>query len=223
MFILEGNIGAGKSTFIHFLGTLCPSIKTAKEPLNQWDSGDKRGSLLSVFYENPRRWSFTMETFTLMCRYQDHQDFCSMNEHALLAERSLFSGHYVFALNGYEQGFFEPAEWAVYNTFFSYFVVNRCLVPQGFVYLRTDPTTAFERVRLRGRQAESPIPLEYLKQLHERHENFLINKQGVYQALARVPVLVVDGDIDFEHDTKRARILCEEVAHFIETNKKSGV
>ena len=41
------------------------------------------------------------------------------------------------------------------------------------VYLRAKPETCLERIRTRNRPAEQSITLEYLQQLHQRHEQWL--------------------------------------------------
>lgn len=43
------------------------------------------------------------------------------------------------------------------------------------VYLRTTPEIVYERMKTRARSEEKCIPFEYLKQLHELHENWLIH------------------------------------------------
>lgn len=43
------------------------------------------------------------------------------------------------------------------------------------VYLRTTPEIVYERMKTRARSEEKCIPLDYLKQLHELHENWLVH------------------------------------------------
>lgn len=43
------------------------------------------------------------------------------------------------------------------------------------VYLRTTPEIVYERMKTRARSEEECVPLEYLRQLHELHENWLIH------------------------------------------------
>lgn len=43
------------------------------------------------------------------------------------------------------------------------------------VYLRTSPEVAYDRIKKRARDEESCVPIEYLKDLHTLHENWLIH------------------------------------------------
>ena len=43
------------------------------------------------------------------------------------------------------------------------------------VYLRTNPEVVYERMKKRNRSEESHVPLEYLQQLHNLHESWLID------------------------------------------------
>ena len=43
------------------------------------------------------------------------------------------------------------------------------------VYLRTTPEVVYERMKVRGRSEEDSVSLDYLKQLHDLHEDWLIH------------------------------------------------
>jgi len=47
---------------------------------------------------------------------------------------------------------------------------------KGFIYLHTPPEICLERLKKRGRFEEKNIKLEFLRELHELHENWLFNK-----------------------------------------------
>ncbi|HBL98406.1 TPA: hypothetical protein DDZ86_02050 [Candidatus Dependentiae bacterium] len=217
MFILEGNIGAGKSTFIRILKEFAPFIDTAFEPLAQWDG--QGASLLENFMNDPKRWAYTMETFVMSCRFRDHLRLQAMSA-MTLAERSLYSGHYVFAVNSRAQGFMTEAEWGAYETLFNYLVLRYCSAPKGFIYLRVDPEVAYGRACKRQRAAESSLSLEYLKQIHERHERFMVDHE-VHEELKKVPVLVLDGHGDFENDRACAVELAQRVVEFMRDQASS--
>jgi deoxynucleoside kinase len=63
------------------------------------------------------------------------------------------------------------------------------------VYLRTNPEVVYERMMERARSEESCVPLQYLKDLHELHENWLIHGQFYRPA----QVLVLDANLDLEN------------------------
>lgn len=218
MFIVEGNIGAGKSTFLKIISSYLPKLTTMLEPVESWHGKRNGASLLTNFIKDPYRWSYTMETFAMMKRVQAHVIDQQCLDPYLVVERSIYSGHYVFSYNGYQQGFMSEKEWAMYTTFFEHLVPGHCQLPSGFIYLQVDPEIACERITKRSRDGEDGIPLEYLQQLHERHESFLIQKHEVMQGLQDIPVLVLNVNQDFESDNDHARSLAKQVGDFVVDN-----
>lgn len=43
------------------------------------------------------------------------------------------------------------------------------------MYLRTTPEVVFDRMKARGRSEETSVSLDYLQQLHNLHEDWLIH------------------------------------------------
>ena len=72
MYIVEGNIGAGKSTFLRLIQAQLPQVSVVFEPLHNWQSQVYGQSILSQFYNDPHRWAYTMETLAMACRVQEH-------------------------------------------------------------------------------------------------------------------------------------------------------
>ena len=80
----------------------------------------------------------------------------------------------------------------------------------GIIYLRTAPETCYGRLQKRGRNEESSVSLDYLTSLHERHEDWLIEKKKslkLHPSLENTPILVLDCDEDFEHNPKVRLVL----------------
>lgn len=198
MYILEGTIGAGKSTFLKLLSQAFAEIAVKLEPVDAWQSHQAGASLLHHFYEQPKRWAYTFETFTMIKRIHEHLQEKN-DESLVVVERSIYSGHYVFARNSYENGFMTNLEWNLYREWFE-FLTGKCPVPQGFIYLKVDPVVAFERIKKRNRSAEETLPLNYLYQLDKQHERFLCNKEDVLSILRDVPVLILDCSEEFEQN-----------------------
>lgn len=219
MFILEGNIGAGKSTFLALLERHLPSVSVAFEPLNNWQGQVFGQSLLANFYQDPKRWAFTLETLAMMCRVKDHlqeqaDGIVSTNR---VVERSIYSGHYVFGHNSYTSGFMTQLEWQMYHDWFNMLIPGKCLPPQGFIYLKVSPTIAFERIKKRNRYAEKTLALDYLKSIDQRHEEFLITKIGVLPELKKIPVLVLDCNEEFETNSVMLQRHLDAVQEFMHT------
>lgn len=216
MYILEGNIGAGKSTFLNLVSKHCPEISIIQEQLSSWDSQNQGKSLLEKFYTDPKRWAYTMETLSMVTRVKDHIYHQSHKNQRRIMERSVYSGHYCFAINGYESGFFNDVEWEIYLKWVDFLLNRRCKPPRGFIYLQADPEVCMQRVAKRGRASEKSLTLEYMKQIHVRHEKFLIEKEGVFDNIKDVPVLVLDCNEEFELDEGVLQMHLEKVRAFLQ-------
>lgn len=215
MYIVEGNIGAGKSTFLKLIDEHIAHISVAFEPLHNWQSQVYGQSLLSNFYQDTARWAFTMETFAMICRVREHMHEQQQNNPNRIMERSIYSGHYCFSVNGYKQGFVSDLEWGLYMQWFNFLIPNKCQPPLGFIYLQTDPDIAYTRIKKRNRLAEKKISLSYLKQIHDHHEAFLIHKEGLLPELKNVPVLTLDCNEEFEGNPVKMHELFEKVQDFM--------
>lgn len=106
-------------------------------------------------------------------------------------------------------------EWAQYQEWFKFLVIQKCLPPQGFIYLKIDPLVAYERIKKRNRYAEKTISLAYLKQIHERHEEFLVTHKQTHESIRHVPVLILDVTKDFEHHPEQMHSLLAQVELFM--------
>jgi deoxyadenosine/deoxycytidine kinase len=214
MYILEGNIGAGKSTFLKLISQHLPHISVIFEPLHTWQADAQGESVLHKFYQNPHRWAYTIETVAMINHVRDH--IAQQTKSPLLVmERSIYSGHYCFAQNDYNNGYMSDMEWDIYNQWFNFLTIH-CKPPIGFIYLKTDPEIAHQRIEKRSRASESGLPLAYLQQIATCHEQFLINKEHVIPELKNVPVLVLDCNTEFETNREVSMHHMNAVDRFIQ-------
>jgi len=93
-----------------------------------------------------------------------------------------------------------PLEWQLYRDWFGWLVENYTTKPTGFIYMQTDPEVCFERLQKRNRAAESNVPLDYLKRLHDKHEEWLVGQHDVSNHLSDIPVLTLHCNKDFEYN-----------------------
>ena len=175
--IVEGNIGAGKSTFLTILQKNL-DLEIIFEPTDKWKIGEQN-NLLELFYKDTPRWAYTFQSYAFISRIQsliEHQKKNVLNKVQVL-ERSVYCDRYCFAKNCYESGLMTKLEWEIYIEWFSWLAENYSPRPKGFIYLKTEPTTCFQRISQRNRHEETAIPLTYLESLHKKHEDWLINKK----------------------------------------------
>ena len=91
---------------------------------------------------------------------------------------NLFITRYIFARNCFETGLMSETEWAIYQDWSTYLLDSLGeLQLDGFIYLRADPETCAKRMSKRGRPEEQGVTVDYLKQLHEKHERWLHHKE----------------------------------------------
>jgi len=90
-------------------------------------------------------------------------------------ERSLFSARYCFVENLLRKGLLQPCEYYVLDQWF------KTSLPSApvdlIIYLRSDPDIVFERIKRRGRPEETGLTLDYLRALHDLHEDWLIHSK----------------------------------------------
>ncbi len=200
MYIVEGNIGAGKSTFTQLVAEHLSYTSVALESSHSWKRQDHAQSLLAHFYQKPDRWAYTLETLTMTCRVKQHIHEQNNNRPFRLVERSIYSGYHVFAYNSYQSGYMNDVEWKVYKDWFNFLITGRCTQPLGFIYLKVNPEIAFERIKKRDHLEEKKLTIEYLQQLDKYHEMFLRKQHNVLDDIKDVPVLTLDCNQDFENN-----------------------
>ena len=179
------------------------------EPVDEWvKMKDSKGiNILEHYYADPKKYSFSfqMNSFISRCEklledtkthiedHTDNTDILKSNSRAgpVIMERSVYSDYYCFAKNCFENGSMTEIEYNIYRRWFEWLIDSFSVKSKGYIYIRTDPEVCYERVKKRSRSAEGIIPLEYLTDLHNKHEEWLMS-------LPEDEVLVLDGNRDFE-------------------------
>ena len=200
LLVVEGNIGAGKSTFLRLIEAEL-NAQFVYEPLHEWQnvSGE---NFLDYFYKDTARWSYAFQTYAFLTRVRAQEKCARSNSQPLqVLERSVYSDRYCFTKTCFERGLMKPLEWELYQEWFEWLVEQYTPKPDAFIYLRADPKICFQRLLKRNRSEESGVSLDYLELIHEKHEDWLIHKKKISPLLAQVPVLVLACDEDFEHNS----------------------
>lgn len=225
---IEGNIATGKSTFIKILedASAREDWEITPEPVSTWTQIDGQNKaknakkeILGQFYTDPLRWAYTMESFTFITRLHVEKQrrkkpssvSCSINE------RSVYSSKYIFARNCFETGLMSETEWAIYQDWSTYLLDSLGeLQLDGFIYLRADPDVCAKRMSKRGRPEEQGVTVEYLKQLHEKHERWLHHKEfHGEEIMDGIPILEIDCNMEFHDDEEIKARMLHQVRDFV--------
>ncbi|XP_019956607.2 deoxyguanosine kinase, mitochondrial isoform X1 [Paralichthys olivaceus] len=234
---IEGNIAVGKSTFARLLQSACPDWEVMAEPVSKWqniESGMSKGpdsspqatvsNLLQMMYQDPERWSYTFQTYSCMSRLRTQLQppparlLSSEGTPVQVYERSIYSDRYIFALNMFELGCINSTEWAVYQDWHSLLVeqFGHQVELEGIIYLTAPPKRCMERLENRGRSEEKGVELDYLEKLHVQHERWLVEKSTEihFEKLKHIPVLQLDGNVEFQRDPEVREQLITRVKNF---------
>ena len=82
MLVVEGNIGAGKSTFLSILQRKLP-VDVVFEPTNKWQQVGEDGNLLDLFYKDTLRWAYTFQSYAFISRIQSLLDNQKKSKHSI--------------------------------------------------------------------------------------------------------------------------------------------
>ncbi|MFA5307103.1 MAG: deoxynucleoside kinase [Candidatus Babeliales bacterium] len=221
LIILEGNMGAGKSTMLRLLKNI-PDVSIIPEPTDKWQQVGAAGNLLDLFYKDTQRWAYTFQSYAFLTRVHAilQQQLESHDNHVHILERSIYCDRFCFAKSCYDLGTMSAIEWNVYREWFLWISENFVPRPQGFIYLRTTPEVAYQRITKRHRSEEVAVSMSYVQRLHERHEDWLIHAVDPLDSIRNVPILVLDCNQDFEHDTAQASRHLEAITSFIDNLDK---
>lgn len=197
IFTVEGNIGSGKSTLVKKLKKIFHYLDNIKiifldEPVSVWESiKDKSGkNIIEKYYENQKKYAFSFQMMAYISRIHQIKEILDNNNNVIIiSERSVFTDREIFAKMLYDDKKIEEIEYNIYLKWFDEFVKD--IPVSGIIYVKTDPEICDSRVIKRNRKGEN-IPLSYLKNCYNYHENWLNNETK--------PVLTLNGNNEFIND-----------------------
>ncbi|XP_048576588.1 deoxynucleoside kinase isoform X2 [Nematostella vectensis] len=191
---VEGNIGSGKTTLLKYFRKN-DEVEVIEEPVSKWQNVGG-SNLLELFYKDCQRWSFLFESYALLTLMQIHK-----RPHTTpikMVERSVYSGYYCFEHNLCASGLMASVEHGVHNDWFTWITEKEQPQLDLIIYLRTTPEKCMERIKQRCRSEETSVSMDLLKELHDRHEAWLIEKKFPVPApvviLMRCTSQIVDGN-----------------------------
>ena len=200
---VEGNIGAGKSTFLKVLKQ--HGFNILQEPLSEWIVQNPDGTTTNVlkeFYKDPEKNAYVFQSFCLRSRCKIMKTM--KPDQTYLLERGLHADG-IFAATQYEEGRIRPLEYSVYLWELEEAKKDTPSIHKR-IYIRTSPETCLRRVKERNREGEENITLEYLNLLHTKHEEWLATRDDGN-------ILLLEG-IDYLDEATHEQVV-EKVRAFI--------
>ena len=180
---IQGNIGCGKSSLLRQLSRVQyagrPGARTVPEPVEEW------ADWLRVYYHRlqshqeardaegaaaPHLPALQLQLQVLASLHRCYKELPLSTQLAIF-ERSPMSSRQLFVARMVEQGEMSELDTKLYDQIFA----QLGWMADVDVYIRCSPETCYKRIQQRGRQGEEPITLEYLRELHNKHEEIYGN------------------------------------------------
>jgi len=177
--VIEGNIGAGKTT----LAQMISEKFQTKLVLEQFADNP----FLPKFYENQEQYSFPLEMAFLAERYNQLNRELS---HFDLFSPFTVSDYYFMKSLIFAQNTLQPDEYNLYRQFFT-IIYDKMPKPDLYVYLHKDADLLLKNIARRGRSYETNITKEYLEKITQGYF-------GYFRQQSDLPILIIDtNEIDF--------------------------
>jgi deoxyadenosine/deoxycytidine kinase len=158
---IEGNIGAGKTTFAQMFS----QDYKAKQILERF----KDNPFLPQFYKDPKRFAFPTEMSFLADRHQQLVED--------IAQLDLFSSLCVADYDLYKSLIFaeitlQPEEFQLYKKIFN-IIYKEIPKPDLYIYFYQNTENLLKNIIKRGRPYEQNISIDYLEKINEGYLNYI--------------------------------------------------
>lgn len=182
--VIEGNIGAGKTTFARMLAAGSDSRLILEEFSDN--------PFLPLFYEDPKRYAFPVELFFMAERHQQMQSELGRTE---LFRSSVVSDYVFVKTLLFARNSLNAQEFRLFRRLFTALDTN-FPAPDLIVYLHRPIASLQANIAKRGRSYERSITDEYLQSLQDAYLRYF--RTQTKQAVVTIDV----GDLDFQADTE---------------------
>lgn len=212
--ITSGNISAGKSTVSKLLAEHL-GVRLFEESVDD-------NPFLELYYNDPKRWSFTLQTYFLNTRWDSIVQALANDNYIL--DRSIYEDRDIFAQIQYDQGNMTIHEYQTYLHFYDRVMTNLKQLrgkrrPDLLIHLEGSIDTIIYRWKKRSRKFEMQEGMvDYLKELNERYEKWINN----FNECPVLRVNIDEIDVTREEDAKRLLKMVDEKIAEIEEEYKNA-
>lgn len=184
--VIAGNIGSGKTTLT---GMLAKHYGWEAHYESVTDN-----PYLNDYYNDIARWSFNLEVYFLKERFKDVLQI-AQSERNVVQDRSIMEGVYVFTAGNHDMGNLSDRDYETYISLFEQ-MMDVVKQPDLMIYLRASVPHLVANIQKRGREYEQAMKIDYLTELNERYEDFVLNKY-------KGPKIIIEKDeLDFLNNPK---------------------
>jgi len=192
---VAGNIGSGKTTLTRKL-----SDHFGWQP---YFESVKNNPYLEDFYSDMRQYALSLQTYFLVHRFAAHREIMDSSNSAV-QDRTIYEDYEIFTRNLFLYNNMSERDYMTYKALFE--LIKPFLKPPDvLVYLKASIDTLRYRIRERGRSYEQDIPVDYLKQLNDRYDEWT----GSWKD-SKVVTVSIDKR-DFKNSEKDFACLCSEI------------
>lgn len=190
--IIDGTVGAGKSTLMNILKDL--GFEAFPEPVVD-------NPLLDKFYHDKEKYSFPLQIEFLNKRFA-HLKASKAFERVTL-DRSIYND-IVFAQMLRDSGDLSNEFYNIYEELLEN-MLEHCEPPTLMIYLQISVDEAIRRIQKRGRDFEQIVERTYWEDLNSRYGAF-------FKEYNRSPLLVVDvSGLDFENNLEDRKFVIKKI------------
>lgn len=197
--VVVGIPGAGKTTILNHAATKYNVDRSSSqmtvllEPVEKWEHKDSE-NLLGKFFRDYSTYVYPLQLKVLHDLLM--RDACirrSRSNRIYLCERDVYSCIQVFVQIAIDNGFMVHEITDVLLDLCNLQPKEHDICPDLYVYVKTPPEVALERIRSRNRPDEynfyCQCDAKYLRQLFDRHEELFSHKTS----MRNVPIVELNG------------------------------
>ncbi|KAF0989836.1 hypothetical protein HZS_7404 [Henneguya salminicola] len=190
---VEGNISAGKTTFLEYVKLKKKEIKVfhfililiIPEPIEHWSNvGGYNLFVFNMYLEDPMKWSLTFQIHLVTKMIEDLKKDDSQIR---LIERTLYTSTEIVGQLLLNEGHIHPIELEILKNLISALELTNCYNLNTIIYLRSSPESCFDRMKDKG-IVITRYPIEKMKLLHHFLEKTFVENAGNFS----IPIIVVD-------------------------------
>ena len=185
--VIDGSIGAGKSTLMRNLKTKLISNSKIYNIFEENVSSWMEEGWLHKYYTNIPRYASSFQTRVLLSHIEQKQNAISGENIVNIFERSAITTVNVFSKMLVDDGSLDILEMNLHKQILEMFNYQK---PDLLIYLDTSPELSYERLLKRSRNGETDITLEYLRKLNDMY----VQQRDTLAER----VIVIDGNRDEE-------------------------